>query len=118
MVYADYEYYTNQYYGTLPEDSFNSLIVKASREIDNNVNTDLTQEIINNLNEKAQDKLKYTACALVDLINTKETNNSQRLSSISIDGVNKSFKTISNNEIRMERKKILSYLPDELTKYL
>ena len=43
MVYADYEYYKNKYYGTLPEDSFNSLILKASKEIDNNVNTRLTE---------------------------------------------------------------------------
>ena len=37
MVYANYEYYLEKYFGTLPEDSFNSLVVKASREIDNNI---------------------------------------------------------------------------------
>ena len=39
MVYADYEYYLEKYFGTLPKDSFNSLILKASREIDKNINT-------------------------------------------------------------------------------
>lgn len=118
MVYADYEYYTKKYYGTLPENSFNSLVLKASREIDNNVNTRLTQEKINNLPPEAQDQLKYTACALADLINKKQENENKKVNSISIDGVSKTFKTIANEEILKEERKILNCLPDELTRYL
>ena len=118
MVYVDYEYYKEKYYGTLPEDSFNTQVLKASREIDKNVNIRLTEDIINNLPEKAQDQLKYTACALVDLINKKQESDNKKISSYSIDGVSKTFKNVSNEDIKKEKKEILDYLPDELTKYL
>lgn len=118
MVYADYKYYIEEYFGTLPEDSFNSLVLKASREIDRNVNTRLSQEIINNLPKEAQEQLKYTACALTDLIAKKQESENTKLSSISIDGVSKSFKVLSISEYRSNRKDILKNLPDELTRYL
>lgn len=118
MVYADYEYYEKKYFGTLPEDSFNSQILKASREIDNNVNTRLTQDVIDNLPKEAQEQLKYTACALVDLMAKKQESENTKLSSISIDGVSKTFKQVSSEEYSKSKKDILSFLPDELTRYL
>lgn len=118
MVYVDYEYYRSTYYGTLPEDSFNKMVLKASREIDNNVNTRLNQEKIDNLPKEAQEQLKYTACALVDLISKQEESYSKKVSSISIDGVNKTYKDISNSDIKKDKQKALDCLPDELTKYL
>lgn len=118
MVYADYNYYTNTYHGTLPVDSFNKMVLKASREIDNNINTRLNQEKINNLPEEAQNQLKYTACALTDLISKQEESYSKKVSSISIDGVSKTYKDISNSDITKNKQKILECLPDELTRYL
>lgn len=118
MVYADYEYYSNNYKGTIPKDSFNSLIIKASREIDKNVNTRLTQEKINNFPNEAQDQLKYTACALTDLIYKKEESDNKKLSSYSIDGVTKTFKIVSNEEYKSSKQEILKCLPDELTRFL
>lgn len=118
MVYVDYEYYANNYYGTLPEDSFDSLALKASREIDKNVNTRLTENIINNLPEEAQEQLKYTACALIDLISKKKESDNKKISSFSIDGVNKSFKVVSNEDYRKSRRDIMNNLPIELTRYL
>lgn len=118
MVYVDYEYYANNYYGTLPEDSFDSLALKASREIDKNVNTRLTENIINNLPKEAQEQLQYTACALVDLIYKKEESDGKKISSFSIDGVSKTFKTISDEEYKSSRREVLNCLPDELTRFL
>ena len=118
MVYSDYEYYKEKYFGTLPEDSFNSLILKASKEIENNVNTRLNQDIIDSLPEEAQEQLKYTACALTDFIGRKQENSERKVSSVSIDGVSKTFKTNSNVELRKEKKEILDSLPIELTRYL
>lgn len=118
MVYVDYEYYVDDYYGTLPEDSFNSLVLKASKEIDRNVNTRLTENIINNLPEEAQEQLKYTACALIDLISKKQENDNKKLNSYSIDGVKKTFKTISNEDYKKIRREIIANLPIELTRYL
>lgn len=118
MVYADYKYYSEEYLGTLPENSFKSLIIKSSREIDKNVNTDLTQDLITCLSEKAQEQLKDTACALVDLINKKEESKNRKLSSFSIDGVSKIFNLISDAEYNSSKREIIECLPDELTKYL
>ncbi len=118
MVYADYEYYVKKYFGTLPENSFHLQILKASREIDKNVNTKLTQDIINHLSEEAQEQLRYTACALVDLMAKKQESENTKLSSFSIDGVSKSFKIMSTNEYKSSKKDILNFLPDELTRFL
>lgn len=118
MVYADYGYYKSKYYGTLPEDSFNSLILKASREIDENVNTRLTQTKIENLSKEAQEQLKYTACALIDLLYDRDKDSKSKVASISIDGVSKTFKATSSQDYISNKKEIINYLPDELTKYL
>lgn len=118
MVYADYEYYTEKYFGTLPDNSFNQLNLKASREIDRNVNVRLTKEIIEKLPKEAQEQLKYTACALIDLIDKKQESDSKKISSFSIDGVSKSFKLLSTDEYKSTKKDILKNLPDELTRYL
>lgn len=118
MVYVDYDYYLSKYFGTLPKSSFNSLVLKASREIDNNINTRLTQGKIDNLPDEAQEQLKYTACALVDLISRKQESENKKISSYSIDGVSKTFKTISNDEYKNSKREVLKSLPDELTKFL
>lgn len=118
MMYADYDYYLNKYCGTLSEDSFNSLVLKASRIIDNNINTRLTQDKIDKLQKEAQEQLKYTACALTDLLNRKQESENRKINSFSIDGVTKNFNTISNEDYTNQKKEILSCLPDELTKYI
>ena len=118
MKYADYRYYLLEYKGKLQEDSFNSLILKASREIDNNVNTRLTEIKTNNLPKEAQEQLKYTACALVDLINKKEESTNRKIISYSIDGVSKTFKVLSDEEYIKSKKEIIACLPDELTCFL
>lgn len=118
MIYSDYDYYKKTYLGELLESSFETLVLKASREIDKNVNTRLTQEIIDNLKKEAQDQLKYTACALADLLYKKEDDDKRKVSSISIDGVSKSFRTISIEQYKNSKKEILKNLPFELTCYL
>lgn len=119
MVYADYYYYEVEYKGTIPDkDSFDSLILKASREIDKNVNTRLTENKISNLSKEAQDMLKYTACALADLINKRQESMNKKITSYSIDGVSKTFKVLSDEEYIKSKKEIIACLPDELTCFL
>ena len=118
MVYAKFENYRIDYKGKLTQDSFDSLILEASREIDKNINTRLTQGKINNLPKEAQEQLQYTACALVDLIERKKERENRKLSSFSIDGVSKNFNDISIEEYNQTKKDILDNLPDELTAYL
>ena len=105
--YADYTFYTTEYKGNLSIGLFNSLIIKASREIDKYVNRILTEDVVNNLSFNDKWQLNYVACRLCDFINE----NGSR-----IDGVSKAFK--SETEIQNEKKSIINNLPLELTRYL
>lgn len=118
MVYADYEYYVEKYYGTLPQNCFYPLVLKASKEIDKNINTRLTQDRIDKLPVEAQESLKYTACALTDLMAKKQKSDNREVTSISIDEVDKTYKVVSNEEYLQSKKEIISSLPNELTRYL
>lgn len=113
MTYADYTYYTDEYKGSLSNDLFSSFIIKASKEIDRNVNTVLTDEIIEALTEKQQDDLKYVACSLTDFMNANKTTAYQ---SLSIDGVSKTVK--ANDVLKKEKVDILDNLPQCLTRYI
>lgn len=118
MKYVDYNYYKDTYKGKIAEVDFENLIIKTSLIIDRNINTELDEGKFNNLNNKAQEKLKNTACALTELINKKEENNGKSITSFSIDGVSKSFYRMSNEEYSSQEKEIIKNLPDELTCYL
>ena len=113
MEYADYEYYIDTYKGSLSSDLFSSYIIKASKEIDKNVNEILTEEIVESLSDKEQDNLSYTACLLVDFLYSNKTS---AYSSISIDGVSKTLKT--NDVIYKEKQDILNNLPQSLTRFI
>lgn len=109
--YADYVFYLNTYKGSLSSDLFNSLIPKASREIDKCVNRELTEVDIT-------DKVRFVACQLVDFLNKYDNSNNGNISSISIDGVSKTFNSLSKNEINKEKLNIIDGLPHELTRFL
>lgn len=112
IEYADYEFYSTVYKGSLSDSLFNSLIPKASREIDNVINRDLKEEDIT-------DKVKIVACELVDFLNENGTiGNSEKISSVSIDGVSKSYATKTRQEIKQEKQEILNNLPLELIRFL
>lgn len=106
--YAKYDFYQNTYKGSLSVDLFNSLIPKASREIDKVVNRELQEEDIDN-------KVKFVVCELVDFLSKNENSNGG-VSSISIDGVSKAFK--SDTEIKQGIRNITNGLPHELTRFL
>ena len=113
--YADYEFYMNTYKGSLSNDLFNSLIVKASRELDTYVNREITEDDLDNVENNFGYKIKYTTCLLLDYLNTEKTSKGA-VKSISIDGVSKTIKGLS--EIKEDKKKIVENLPHELTRYL
>ena len=112
IEYADYTFYKNEYRGNLSSNLFNSLIPKASREIDKIVNRELQEVDIDN-------KVKFVACELVDFLNKYDSiNGNGNISSKSIDGVSKTYNTLSKNEINQEKNKIYNGLPHELTRFL
>lgn len=111
LDYADYNFYIQEYKGKLTMPLFNSLIVKASREIDNHTNRQIIQK---DLNSNYGWKIKYTACMLCDILNSEKSSNG--VTSISIDGVSKTMK--SSEEFKIEKRKAFDNLPEELTRYL
>lgn len=118
MKYADYNYYKTSYMGNLEENDFDKNIIKASKIIDYNVNQELTEELIKSLSARAQDKLKYTACALADLTEKKNNSDNRKITAFSIDGVNKTYATITDEDYKKKEREALKFLPDELTCYL
>lgn len=115
--YATYEFYNgDKYKGTLSESLFNSLIPKASREIDKVVNRDIKEA---DLSASYGDKIRFVACQLVDFLNKYDSKGGKgNLSSISIDGVTKSFSSSSKEDIRNEKQSIIDLLPQDLTRFL
>lgn len=113
MNYTDYNYYKSTYRGSLSSDLFSSYIVKASKEIDRNVNVVLTAELIEALTEQEQDNIKYTACLLVDYFSANKVS---AYSSLSIDGVSKTRK--ANDVLKKEKAEILDNLPQSLTRFM
>lgn len=121
--YADYNFYLKEYKGNLSHDLFSSSIVKASREIDKNINKDLTKEVIETLDSKEQWQLQYVACELCDFLKNSGGNSGiygTGTDSISIDGVsiNKSSDKKSESQIKKDKANIMEGLPLSLTRYL
>lgn len=113
--YADYEFYSNTYKGSLSGDLFNSLIGKTSREIDLNVNREITEDDLNNEEHNFGYKIKYTTCLLLDYMNS-QTKINGAVESISIDGVSKTMKSLL--DIEKDKQKIVDNLPQEITRYI
>ena len=121
--YADYDFYANEYKGSLSIDLFNSLIIKASMTIDDNINCTLTEARIKKLSERDQYKLKFVACELCDFLNNSGGNSGKYsfgADSISIDGVSisKGSNIKSETQINKDKKSILGELPLSLIRYL
>ena len=113
--YADYSFYSTTYKGSLSQDLFNSLIVKASREIDTYVNREITEADLTNLEHNFGYKIKYTTCLMIDLLNSLKGVN-KAVETITIDGVHKTYK--NSSDIEKEKKDIIKNLPQELTRYI
>ena len=111
MKYADYDFYKEEYKGTLTASLFDSYIVKASREIDKNVNRKLKEKDIT-------DEVKYVACELVDFLNDNKMFLEKKIASVSNDGVSETYTNISKDDLKSEERKILDGLPHYLTRYL
>ena len=110
--YTDYDFYKNYYQGALSFDFFNSILPKACHEIDNAVNKKLEEEDIT-------DKVKFVTCELVDYLYKSQKYSSQNgVSSITIDGVHKTYENKTSNEIKKDIKDITDNLPQELLRYL
>lgn len=118
MNYVDYDYYKKEFHGSLGITSFNSFITEACMIVERNVNRKLEPCFITT-------RVKYVICKIVDLLDEKQKSklkNDNDVSSVSIDGVSKTYKHVSNAEIESAFKDKLNNellnLPQELTRYL
>ena len=118
--YADYNFYVDEYEGTLSEELFNSYIVKASKDIERNVNIDLNEDVFENLSETNQEKISYVACELCDYFDSYGDNTGSTPNSFSIDGVSISQNAYTSvqNSVNSKLQNIYGDLPQELTRYL
>ena len=116
MNFADFNYYKNEFKGVNTTESFERNIKMATNIVENNINCEL-ENYYNQATPKAQIKIKDTICALVDLIIKREKSDKD-ISSISIDGVSKSFKSMNNSEFSEKKKECLSFLPDEIVRFV
>lgn len=114
MNYADYSFYQNDYKGQLTADLFYSYITKASFLIDDVANVEIDVEV---LLEKENYRLKMVTCELVDYLNQSDSTFNNELISLSVDGVSKSFKQVTNKENSNNISAILDRLPHILIKY-
>lgn len=117
MLYTNYAYYTEQFGGTLDEKSFKFNLNKASKIIDRNINREISESVFNELSETDKDKFNYVCCELIEMVSGNGSNGKQ-VTSISIDGISKSYKALSNAEETMQQIRILDNLPLQFRKYL
>ncbi len=70
MAYADYNYYCNEYKGSLDEDEVTKLLEEASDEVDKLTYGRIRKKGFNNLTEYQQELIKKAVCYQADFINT------------------------------------------------
>ena len=121
-TYADYTFYTNEYKGTLSEQSFNSYVIKSSKAIERNINRKLNNDIFATLDAETKEKISYVACELCDYYDNFGDSSSQGSpNSINIDGVSLTNSVYSNgieNDNNSKLKSIYNDLPQEWTRFL
>ena len=90
-MYADYEYYSVEYYGQMPQEEATSALKQASRHIDALTFNRIKGRGLDNLTEFQQGIIKEVACMMADF----EHNNADMINSLvnsySINGASISF---------------------------
>lgn len=116
MNFADLNYYKNEFKGVNSAETFNRNVRIATNIVEKNINCDI-ESYYKQATERAQMKIKDTICALVDLLAKREKTDKDILS-VSIDGVSKTFKSITDEEFNRKKRECLSFLPDEIVRFL
>lgn len=94
QVYADKEYYTKVYGGTLiGEEELTCQLDAASRQIDTLTYCRIPGIGFENLTEYQQDQIRYVNCLLADFIYENRDELQSMLSSYGINGVSMTFES-------------------------
>lgn len=91
MLYADYEYYSQRYNGTMPEEEAVKAIKKACRHIDTLTYNRIVGRGFDNLTEFQQGIIKECACMMADFERENEAMINSLINSYSINGASISF---------------------------
>ena len=96
-MYADYEYYTTEYKGTLPEEEAVKALKQASRHIDTLTYNRIVGAGFERLTAFQQDIIKETACMMADFESANASMINSLINSYSINGASISFSGDSAN---------------------
>ena len=87
-MYADYAFYTNEYRGSLKEDEYIRLAVRAKAEIDR-----LTLQRAKTATGADLEAVKLAMCSVIDELSYQSAGGSGDVTSESNDGISKSYAT-------------------------
>ena len=96
-MYADLEYYTIEYKGTLPEDEAEKALKQASKHIDILTYRRITGVGFDNLTPFQQETVKEVCCMMADFESTNASMINSLINSYSINGASMSFSGESAN---------------------
>ena len=90
-MYADYEYYTTEYKGTLPEEEAVKALKQASRHIDTLTYNRIVGDEFDCLTVFQQDIIKETACMMADFESANASMINSLINSYGINGASITF---------------------------
>ena len=96
-MYADYEYYTTEYKGTLPEDEAEKALKQASKHIDILTYRKIAGVGFENLTPFQQETVKEVCCMMADFESANASMINSLINSYSINGASISFSGESAN---------------------
>ena len=96
-MYADYEYYTTEYKGTLPEEEAVKALKQASRHIDTLTYNRIVGAEFERLTAFQQGIIKETACMMADFESAHASMINSLINSYSINGASINFSGESAN---------------------
>ena len=96
-MYADYEYYTTEYKGTLPEEEAVKALKQASKHIDVLTYRRIAGVGFDNLTPFQQETVKEVACMMADFESANASMINSLINSYSINGASISFSGESAN---------------------
>ena len=96
-MYADLEYYTTEYKGTLPEDEAEKALKQASKHIDILTYRRIAGVGFDNLNPFQQETVKEVCCMMADFESTNASMINSLINSYSINGASITFSGESAN---------------------
>lgn len=91
MMYADYEYYSETYNGSLPEEEAVKALSRASRHIDTLTYNRIIAKGFGNLTTFQQNIIKACACEMADFESANADMINSLINSYSINGASISF---------------------------